>query len=114
MTFQVDVEESRREWSQRCDKHTIGLAWRAHCGPISSGASHGAAGIVPTKARGLGTEIALVGDVDPKFECLEEAVQERGMMHIGSIAVNPIYDPYGSDPRSQEILLEINWPGLDG
>ena len=42
------------------------------------------------------------------FECLEVAVQDRSW--VTDINVHPIYEPYRSDPRFDDLLRRIGFP----
>ena len=46
------------------------------------------------------------GDADKMFQCLDEAVAERGTFMLGGLG-SPILDPYRDDPRFQVMLRRL-------
>jgi TolB-like protein/class 3 adenylate cyclase/Flp pilus assembly protein TadD len=61
----------------------------------------------PGYALGAAEAHAALGHADRMFECLEKA-SER---HLYYIAVNPLFDPYRSDPRFEELLWRSGYAG---
>ncbi len=55
-------------------------------------------------ADGAGA-LALMGQADAMFECLQTAIDRRDAVFL---KVNPLYDPYRSDPRFTALLRRMN------
>ncbi len=50
-------------------------------------------------------ELALLGDADALFECLQKAIDQRDLVFLKA---NPLYDPYRADPRFAALLRRMN------
>ncbi len=55
-------------------------------------------------------EYATLGEVDAAFEWLERAYQERNSQLV-YLGILPTWDPLRSDPRFDDLLRRINYPG---
>ena len=56
---------------------------------------------------------AWLGEPEEALAWLERSYEERDPVLAQVLGVDPTWDALRSDPRFQELLRKINWPGLD-
>jgi len=79
----------------------------ATLGMLYDAATYLAADPCPDYAYGAAEAHAAVGHADRMFECLEKA-SERHLYYIG---VNPLFEPYRSDPRFIDLFRRSGYAG---
>jgi hypothetical protein len=66
---------------------------------------------VDIKAWDLAVHSANIGESELAFELLERMFRSRDPNLI-ILGVNPVFDPLRSDPRFDDLLLRMNYPGI--
>jgi hypothetical protein len=57
------------------------------------------------EVRLVADPLAILGEADTMFECLQRAIDRKDMVFLKS---NPTYDPYRADPRYAALLRRMN------